>query len=218
MTQVEDPSAVTRADPLKLVVDARLNPDEQLLPIAYDGEFFLPLGRGYSTSDGQIEIELERLPEPVSEGSRSLGGSIRIFFQKVLSQKLALEFPYPILAVADVASDETVRYEGELEKVRSRIAKASRIVLYIHGIIGDTQSMVPSVQRAKIEVDGQQKPLAELYDLVLGFDYENINTSIEENARLLKKRLEAVGLGANHGKGSAHRCPLNGGAGFPLVD
>ncbi len=196
---VETIETVTRKQPLKLVVDTPLAEGERILPIAYDGEFFLPLGVGYSL-DGKTEIRLERLPEPISEGRRSLDGSIRIFFQKVVSEKLGLEYQYPLLAVADVAADETVSYEADLEKIKHRVAQAEKIVLFIHGIIGDTQSLVPSMQRAKVEVDGQQKSLTELYDLILTFDYENINTSIEENARLLKQRLEAVGLGVNHGK------------------
>jgi pimeloyl-ACP methyl ester carboxylesterase len=191
LSQVEDPSVVTPQDPLKLVVDTPLKPNEQLLSVGYDGEFFLPLGRGYRSSEGQTEIVLERLPEPLSEGSRSLGGSIRIFFQKITTQQLGLDFKYPILAVADVSPDETVTYTAEIARVKARVAQAKRIVLYIHGIIGDTQSMVGSVQRAK---------LTDLYDLVLAFDYENLNTSIEENARFLKQRLEAVGLGADSGK------------------
>ena len=77
------------------------------------------------------------------------------------------------------------------------MAKAQRILLFVHGIIGDTQSMVPSVQLAKL---ADARPLASLYDLVLTFDYENLNTTIEDNGRLLKARLEAVGLGAGHGK------------------
>ena len=200
LTQVEDPGVVTRAEPLKLLVDLPLGADEQLLPISYDGEFFLPLGHARNTEDGKTEIQLERLPEPVSEGTRSLGGSIRIFFQKIVAQKWGFEFNYPILAVADVSPDETVNYEAEIEQVKARVAQAEKIVLYIHGIIGDTQSMIPSVRRGKIQVDGQECELAQLYDLVLSFDYENLNTSIEDNGRFLKQRLEAVGLGANHGK------------------
>jgi pimeloyl-ACP methyl ester carboxylesterase len=199
LSQVEDPSVVTPQEPLKLVVDTPLKSDEQLLSVGYDGEFFLPLGRGYRTSEGQTEIVLERLPEPVAQGNRSLGGSIRIFFQKIATQQLGLDFAYPILAVADVSPDETVTYTAEsdslrerfADRVKERVAQAKRIVLYIHGIIGDTQSMVASVQRAK---------LTDLYDLVLTFDYENLNTSIEENARFLKQRLENVGLGADSGK------------------
>ena len=200
LSQVENPSVVTPTDPLKLVVDIPLESDEQLLAVGYDGEFFLPLGRAQSTLDGRTEIVLERLTEPVSEGSRSLGGSIRILFQKVVHQQLGLEFEYPILAVADVSLDETVNYMAGMEQVKAQVASSERIVLYIHGIIGDTQSLVTSVRSAKVEVDGIERSLADLYDLVLTFDYENLNTSIEENARLLKQRLAAVGLGANHGK------------------
>lgn len=190
---------VTQQEPLILTVDQPLAKAERILAIAYDGEFFLPLGIG-RVKDGKINIRLERLPEPISEGKRSLGGSIRIFFQKVIAERLGLEFTYPLLAVTEVGDDEVVHYETDSTKVKERVAQAHKIVLYIHGIIGDTQSMVPSVQRAKLEINGQSTAISDLYDLVLCFDYENINTSIEENARLLKKRLEAIGLGANHGK------------------
>ena len=200
LSNVADRSVVTPEAPLKLLVSQPLAEGEHLLPVAYDGEFFLPLGQGKRVDNNTTEITLEQLPEPVSDGKRSVHGSIRIFFQKVLSEKLGLEFEYPILAAVDVTEDETASSEKDIEKVKERVAKAERIVLYIHGIIGDTQSLVKSVQRAKVSVNGGTKALGELYDLVLTFDYENINTSIEENARMLKQRLESVGLGANHGK------------------
>lgn len=196
---VEDYTAVTPEAPLTLLVDTTLEENEHLLPLGYDGEFFLPLGRGISTENGKTEIKLERLPKP-TVSSRSLQGSIRIFMEKVVNEKLGRPFEYPILAVAEVIEEGTVIYEREREKVKAQVAQAQRIVLYIHGIIGDTESMVPSIQQAKVELDGQQRPLRELYDLVLTFDYENIQTTIEENARLLGKRLAEVGLGANHGK------------------
>ena len=196
---VENYTAVTPEAPLTLLVDTALEENEHLLPLGYDGEFFLPLGRGIKTENGKTEIKLERLPRP-TVSSRSLQGSIRIFMEKVVNEKLGRSFEYPILAVAEVTDDGTVIYEKDREKVKELVAQAQRIVLYIHGIIGDTESMVPSVQQAKVEVDGQQRTLRELYDRVLTFDYENIQTTIEENARLLGKRLCEVGLGANHGK------------------
>ncbi len=203
LTEVENPDVVTKNSPLKLIVDTPLNTNEQILSVAYDGEFFLPLGFAHSSPEGKTEIELQRLPQSTNNtfdrDKRSLGGSIRIFLQKIISQKLEQEFQYPLLAVADV-DEETVTYEQDIEKVKQRVARADKIVLYIHGIIGDTEDMVRSVRRAKVELNGAEKPLAELYDLVLTFDYENLHTPIEENARLLKKRLEQVGLGANSGK------------------
>jgi pimeloyl-ACP methyl ester carboxylesterase len=191
-------NAVTREQPLTLVVDKALAENEYVLPIAYDGEFFIPLGRG-ELKDGKTEIRLERLPDPLEAKRRSLGGSIRIFFQKVITEKLGLDFPYPILAAVDYG-DEAVQYTGEVEAVKQKVATANKIVLFIHGIIGDTQSIVPCVRLAHVAIDGQAKPLTEIYDLVLAFDYENLNTPIGTLAEQLGQRLQAVGLGANHGK------------------
>jgi pimeloyl-ACP methyl ester carboxylesterase len=47
---------------------------------------------------------------------------------------------------------------------------------------------------------GAERALADAYDVILAFDYENLNTPIEENARSLAERLDDVGLGAGHGK------------------
>ncbi|MBE9225072.1 caspase family protein [Phormidium sp. LEGE 05292] len=196
---VEDYTVVTPETPLTVLFDTALEENEYLLPLGYDGEFFLPLGRGLKTENGKTEIKLERLPRP-TVSSRSLQGSIRIFLEKVVKETLGGSFEYPILASAKVRDDGTVIYEKDPEKVKELVARSQRIVLYIHGIIGDTESMVPSIRQARIEVDGQQHSIEELYDVVLTFDYENIKTTIEENARLLGKRLAEVGLGANHGK------------------
>jgi pimeloyl-ACP methyl ester carboxylesterase len=199
LSDINNYQAVTTEAPLTVVADVALAEDEHLLSLAFDGEFYLPLGVGQRRGN-QTEIKLERLPEPVSMGKRSLGGSIKIFFQKVLSEKLGLPYEHPILAAVAVGTDKTVQYEGNAEVVKQRVAQAERIVLFIHGIIGDTRSMVGSVRQAKVLWEGQEQLMADAYDLVLAFDYENLNTSIEENGRLLKQRLTAVGLGPNHGK------------------
>ncbi len=196
LTDVNDPALVTPDAPLRMTVPLALQTNEHVVPVAFDGEFFLPLGRVVSRSADETVIALDRLPPPLAD-SRSLTGAIKIFFQKVISKKVGLDFQYPILGAADVSPDGAVKPIRDTIQVRDRVAKAQRILLFVHGIIGDTQSMVPSVQLARL---ADARPLASLYDLVLTFDYENLNTTIEENGRLLKKRLEAVGLGAGHGK------------------
>ncbi len=56
-----------------------LGESEYILPIDYDGEFYRPLS--YSRrKEGKAQIVIERLSEPVSAVSRSIQGSIRIFF------------------------------------------------------------------------------------------------------------------------------------------
>jgi pimeloyl-ACP methyl ester carboxylesterase len=192
-------ATVTRENPLKLIVDTSLAPGEKVLPIAYDGEFYLPLGVGYSHY-GKTEIRLERLPEPENQEERSLKSAFKIYFQKVASETLGFEFSYPQLAVAKVSVNEKVSYETDLIAIKQQVTQAQKIVVFIHGIIGGTAGLIPGMQKAKVNIAGQEKPLAEMYDLILAFDYENLNTSIEENARLLKQRLEAVGLGEKHGK------------------
>ena len=200
LSNVADHTVVTPDAPLKLLVDAPLADNEYLLPVGYDGEFYLPLGRGKPTVDGKTEIELERLPVPVSQGERSLIGSISIFFQKVISQGLGRKFKYPILAVAEVGEDKKVTYNRDEADVRQQVANAQRIALYIHGIIGDTESLVSTIKQPVLELDGQERSISELYDLVFTFDYENLNTTIEQNAQHLKRRLTDVGLSDNHGK------------------
>lgn len=198
LIEVKNYEVVTPDAPLKLFIDTTLGENEHLLPVGYDGEFFLPLGRGKKTKDG-MEIELHRLPKPFNQ-DRSVQGSIKILFQKIVSEHLGLEFEYPLLRVAEVATDERITYITDKAQIKALVAKSKRILLYVHGILGDTDNMVKSVQRAKVKLNGKQCPLKDNYDLVLTFDYENINTSIEENARHLKQRLEEIGLKANHGK------------------
>lgn len=125
---------------------------------------------------------------------RSLRGSIKIFFEKVICEKLGLGFRYPTLRLLDAGFN----YSGDLEDVRRHVSKAQQILLYIHGIIGDTKEMASSAYRPKTHPP--LEAVAGRYDLVLTFDYENLNTSIEANARSLKARLEEAGLGAGHGK------------------
>ena len=199
LVEVEGYAAVTPEQPLVVRTEDSLGPDAHLLPIGFDGEFFLPLGRADRTMDG-MEIVLERLPAPTSGGSRDLKGSIKILFQKIVGQRLGQEYPYPILAAASVADDGSVTYTAQTNSVREHVAAARRIVLYLHGIIGDTRSMAGSARHALPMAEPPVPLLAERYDLILTFDYENINTAIEETARGLKQRLEAVGLGPGHGK------------------
>jgi hypothetical protein len=195
---VADHTVVSAQYPLVLTVDGALAEKESILPYAYDGDFFLPLGYARSV-DGHTEIRLEHLPAPTSAGQRDLKGSIKIMFQKIAADVVGLDYDYPQLAVATVADDGTVTYEAAPSQVRQQVDGARRILLYIHGLFGDTEGMVASAVAAGVDDAGLTK-LAQHYDLILAFDYESINTPIEETAIHLKQRLGAVGLGPNHGK------------------
>lgn len=186
---------VTPETPLQLTVKLPLESGEYILPVAYDGEFFIPLGHSSHRPDG-TEILIERLPTPIGQGERSLGGSIRIFFQKILSNKLGLEFDYPQLAAVYLRPNNEVVYEKEQSVIQAQVAEAKQILLVIHGLLGDTSNLITDLQTGK----SATKFIRAQYDLVLGFDYESFNTSVEETARQLKQCLNWVGLGENHQK------------------
>jgi len=205
LTDVENPQAVTAEEPLQLTLDIPLENNERLLAYAFDGEFYLPLGYAKQSGGSRniragTTVVLERLPDPASLRERSLTGSIRILFQKIVSQALGREFEHPLLAAATIDEAGKVAYETDLETVKTRVEETQRILLFIHGIIGDTLGLAASARLAKVVREGKEHSLEDSYDLILTFDYENLHTPIEENARLLKARLESVGLAADHGK------------------
>jgi hypothetical protein len=187
LKDVVDHTVVTPQNPLRLSISNPLADGEDVLAFGFDGEFYLPLGAA-RPSQRQTLFELQRLPAPVSMGGRDVKGAIRIYFQKIVNQRLGLDYPYPILAAASVLPDGRVTYETDRGKILERVAAAQRITLYIHGITGDTRGMVAS---ARFSIPG---------DLLLTFDYESINTTVEETARSLKSRLAEIGLKAGHGK------------------
>jgi hypothetical protein len=207
LIDVDDHTVVTREAPLTVVIDVG---DERDLPtagdataahvlaVAFDGEFYLPLGHATS-GDGTVRVTLDRLPAPVAS-DRSLSGSIRILLHKVVSKVLGTPYEYPLLTVADIALDGTVTYVKDPAAVRARVAEAGRVLLYVHGIIGDTRVMAASGYTPNAVGILGVPPLADRYDLILAFDYENVQTSIQDTARTLGKRLSDVGLGAGHGK------------------
>jgi Caspase domain/PGAP1-like protein len=199
LSEVENWQAVTPEQPLVLHVDQLVADGEHVLPVAWDGEFYLPLGRAQPGAGGSTEIILEQLVQPVAT-ARDLRGSIRILFRKIIGQRLGLGYDYPLLTHATVADDGTVAYERDGNAIRAAVTSADRILLYVHGIIGDTRGMVSSSRPEHLALGAFVEPVGTRYQLLLAFDYENINTPIDETARDLKSRLATVGLGERHGK------------------
>ncbi len=187
LRQVENPEVVTAEQPLCLSLSTPLKAGEHVLAYGYDGEFYLPLGVARAQGR-QTRFDLSRLPVPTSQGERDLAGAVRILFQKLVTHPLGLPYPYPILAAVETAAGGELHYEAEVERVRERVAAAQTINLYVHGMFGDSRGLAASAA------------LTGSPDLALAFDYESVNTGVEEIARSLKQRLEMVGLASGHGK------------------
>ena len=191
-------------NPIKLQLNQKLEDGEFMLPVGFDAETGLYYPLGAMDEDGTIRIE--NLPAPSTTGTRSLGGSIKIFFQKTISRFIPFVYTHPQLSLGgfeDAKPDEKVAcglhvtYSLDDKKTQKAVEDAQKIVLFIHGIIGDTASMPKALRLVK---DGDGNTLEDQYDLFLTFDYENLKTPIEDTAADFKKKLEAIGLGAGHSK------------------
>jgi hypothetical protein len=185
LDDVGNAASVTDSNPLRLWVDRQLRPGEHVLPVAFDGEDYLPLGHAVEAHGG-TEIRLSRLPAQTLVSRRSLGGSLKILFRKLVSAKLGAGFPYPLLSVISYESG-VPRYQHDPAVVREAVANAGRLLLVVHGILGDTRGMTAFL-------GADPDPIRQRYDAVLALDYENINTPVGETAAALAARIADAGL------------------------
>lgn len=100
--------------------------------------------------------------------------------------KLGIQTDPNRLRWVDYANNATRESEG----LEGKVTQAKSVLLLVHGIIGDTEDMAKTF---KMAIDGG-------YDLVMTYDYENLNTPIEEIAAILKNKLSALGFHENDEK------------------
>ncbi|MGY1636875.1 caspase family protein [Geodermatophilus sp. SYSU D00742] len=201
LVDVRDAAAVTEDTPLRLHVDRPLDRDEELLAVAFDGEAYLPVGYGRPRARGDargggIDVVIERLPEPTST-TRDLRGSISILFRKLVLRRLGAQYRHPLLRLVRV-DGERLTYDDDEAHVRAAVEGATDVLLYVHGIIGDTEGMARS--SASTRVVPAPQLIGARFQAVLAFDYENLDTPIEKTAADLRDRLAAVGLVPGHRK------------------
>jgi hypothetical protein len=177
------PDAVSREDPLQLRLHLPMDDDDVVLAVAREGDLFLPLGIGVKEGGG-INVRLQRLPQvPAQEGStRGPGQAVRIYFQRVIGRRVALDPGWPRLSL--VTSPTVLDHDPA--RAAEAVASAHRILLAIHGILGDTRTMLPTLLLAA----------GDRYDCVLAYDYDTIGMTVKENADALRQRLADIGLTA----------------------
>jgi pimeloyl-ACP methyl ester carboxylesterase len=200
-----NPQKVTADQPLILQLAGTLADNEVVLATGFDpvSRLWLPLGVAREGSSG-LELKLEYLPEPTGTGDRSIGSAIRILFHRFIASTFKLDDPYPLLRLVDrsvLLETGKVAYSatGDSETVKQAVTAAQTVLLVVHGIIGDTESMVPALAPKHLGLE-DVPALAERYDVILTLDYECLRTGIIHNAEELKKRLEEVGLKPGHTK------------------
>ena len=183
---VQRPETVTADEPLVLRAPQNLRPEEVVLPIMFDGEDYLPVGLGVADGD-MTQIRISRLPTQGEITTRSLGGAVKILFRKLVARRLGTGYDWPHLSLVtyDTAGDPS--YEHDPAAVRAALAGSQTALLLVHGIIGETIGMACAAGPAG-------RDLRRGKDVVLAFDYENIDTSIEHSGRDLAAALAQVGI------------------------
>ncbi len=197
MKNVVGSENVTADSPLKIRSTIQVEEGGTVIPIGYDEETGLLYPLGFMDEEGTIIVET--LPDPSADNERSLTGSIKIAFQRMVLSRIPDGYKHPQLAIPIFESEdsEVFSYEKDVEKIKAAVASAENIALFIHGIIGDTTEMPKALKRAMLS-DGSR--LESKFDLSLTFDYENLSCPIEQSAKDLAEKLAEAGLAAGHGK------------------
>ncbi len=184
------------SDPLEIVLQNA--PDEAYtLPVMFDGSQFVTVGDS-GAHNGTTVVRIREIPPVrVAEGP---GGQVqhpfhaevqdRSLFQtaKLAFFKLVLKKEEEANLLRRVAFDGDGNFDQTRDNLSSKVAGASKILLVIHGLFGNTRSVVRDLLA--------HSP-AELapYDLVITFDYENLNQKLDETAAIMHDALETIGIG-----------------------
>jgi pimeloyl-ACP methyl ester carboxylesterase len=188
---------------IKITPKTKLSEFEAIVPFGYDEESGMYFPMGYTDNKGVVHIDQlpppsEGLIEDLSRGDekeRSLGGSIKLFFQKVAWSRITGVKEYDRLSlyrkdqsgnITEIAYLGSQRTQANAEQIKQALGNGEALLL-VHGIIGDTKGMVDSV----FDHEALYQPFAG----VLAYDYENLTSGIEAAAKKLKQMLLDCGFG-----------------------
>ena len=162
------------------------------------------------------------IPNPLGNGEneRSLIKGLKLAFLKwragsIEDEQEQAEKLAAVNQLCWVSYLEDNTIERRPENVAAKVKLANNILLCVHGIIGDTESIAANVP---VMINKAGQSLADKFDLVLTFDYENLNTPIEKTAEDLKEKLKLAGIHADGGKSITILAHSMGGAGLSLPD
>ena len=210
LTDIDTSSANLHENPLEIEIFEKTDEDEIILPVAFDGNNFVIVGDSFNEGDHSV-VQIKDLPDVDPNGAlkeeaadRSMFKALKMAFFKLKLKKD--ESTYFKLRWVEYMNDGSV--ERHSDDVQSKINNANKILLVLHGIIGDTESIAQGMYLAQ---DPDEVRIKDKFDLVLSFDYENLNTSIKDIARELKERLLEAGFGANDDKEVVILCHSMGG-------
>jgi pimeloyl-ACP methyl ester carboxylesterase len=175
-----------QANPLRLDLAVDIAENEQVMAVTYIDGLVISLGLVQQPVDSKDHcFYLYDAPvetDPRREAGKSPARALWFCFMKLVLRKEDAVFKLrPVFYKA-----------GKVDYCKKSVAEAmegkKNVLLLIHGIIGNTASIAANLEFL-LEGAGQD------YDLLIAFDYENLNTEIGDIARELRDRLVAAGVG-----------------------
>lgn len=172
-----------KTTPLELTLQTMRNDDEFVLPVVFDGEHLMLVGNPSVNASGDVHVSINELPD-ILDNKRSLGKAIKLYFLRTWLKRESVNK----LCWVEYLADGSIARRSD--GIGDKVADARNIILLVHGIIGDTEVIANGLTTALDD----ETSLKSSFDLVLSFDYENLNTPIEATALELKQQLHAIGL------------------------
>lgn len=171
--------------PLEIQVRQPLADNESVVAVTMQNGIVVPLGFLEPDAGGNHRMFIHHAPGEPDERRAAGKSPVRALWFCLL--KVVFRRDKEIFRLRHLEFPEGAP-EYSKEKTSDRIGLSDKILLVIHGIIGNTKSL--SANLGSLLESGR-------YDCILTFDYENLNTSIEEIAGKLKERLLANGISPN---------------------
>jgi pimeloyl-ACP methyl ester carboxylesterase len=184
--RLESESALEK-QPLEITLRQSGAANELILPVAFDGHHFRVVGDATSDENG-THIRVREIPD-TSITSADGAGERGIFKSlKMTLCKVALE-QQDVNQLRYVQKMEDGSITLQRESIGIKIGKAKRVLLVLHGMAGDGLEMYKAIH------DNLPDTSLQGYDLVLIYDYESLNTPLDETARMLGATLSDYGFG-----------------------
>lgn len=181
LTKLENESSLEK-HPLEIHIRQPLAENESVVAVTMQNGIVVPLGFLEPDAEGDHRMFIHHAPGEPDERRAAGKSPVRALWFCFL--KVVFRRDKEIFKLRYFTFPEGAPEYGK-EKVAKQIAQSDKILMVIHGIIGNTKSL--SANLSSLLEAGK-------YDCILTFDYENLNTNIEEIAEKLRERLLENGV------------------------
>ena len=209
LTNIEGREQLSETTPLRVILDETVTDNETIVPYAFDPKSKIYFPIGFTDQEGRVVITT--LPKATSgnigaaderdaltDADKDLWSSTKLFFHKVILSRFTGRHDYNSLSLVQLnAKNELERidyrrgkkatYLEAKEYIREKIellGENDEVLLLVHGLIGHTSHME--------EGFFNHTSLYSRFSAVLTFNYENLNSPLEDLGRELADMLHEV--------------------------